>query len=664
MKNNEDNYKLNLPDIDYEKVASYCKENYIEEVKEVIETADNICNKNFIFNLNWDMEQTHKVVHFENDIDWEYCPEDDPEWIFALNRHRYWICLGQAYYLTGNDKYAATFVVQLCHWIDNVKLNDTTKNTTWRSIEAGLRMEYWIKAFNYFKDSDYMTADIVEKFTNSLREHGEYLLLKNVPFSTISNWGVIENHGLFEVGIVLFNDEYVEVAKKRLEEEISMQVLDDGVHWEQSPMYHNEVLNCFLDVIYMGQENSVSFTEDFIKKARKMAVVNVSWKKSNHKEFMQGDSDDFDLRDVLTRSGYIFNDGVLKFTGYKKMDFNNVWEFGYKSVEQYEQIKAKEPDFISRSLEATGNHYLRSSWEEDCNLLHFSCGRVGGGHGHCEKLHIDLMANGEDVLMDSGRFTYVDNDIRHKLKGAIGHNTIVVDDTDFMTMTDSWGFSKLAMPVKQKSYISDKYDFIQGGHLGYIHQGVFVNRKIIFIKPDIYVVSDEMYTGDSHKYNQYFHFNNYGKVEINEKKSCISYKGEKSNVVMQFFDNITMGKISTNISRLYNKLEENFTVKTEFSDEKSCFRTFVIDINSVGADSKSIIEKVAVESVGDIIGHNHEMIEAIKIKKNNKEYIVFIAHEETFSNVNLFKTEECNMLGNVVVVEKDGDVSTRTVLNW
>ncbi|GMQ57155.1 heparinase II/III family protein [Vallitalea sediminicola] len=654
---------LKRTNIEFKKIAHYCSENYLEEINEVIEAANNICNQKFIFNLNWDMEQTHKIVHFENEIDWEYYPENDSEWTYALNRHRYWICLGQAYQLTGDEKYAKTFTYQLQHWIDNVKFNDSTKNTTWRSIEAGLRCEYWLKSFNYFKDSRYITPDVITKFVNSLNEHGNYLLSKDVPFSKISNWGVLENHGLFEVGIALGNEDYIKTAKQRLEEEISIQIMDDGVHWEKSPMYHNEVLHCFLDVIHIGKENNVFFSDKFIKRVKQMALVNIIWKKPNHKEFMQGDSDDFDLRDIITISGYIFNDSILKFAGYSKLDFNSIWELGYDAIEKYNQIEAKELDYTSYFLESSGNYYLRSSWEEDGNLLHFSCGSVGGGHGHCEKLHIDLIANGEDILIDSGRYTYVDNPIRHELKGATGHNTIIVDNMDFMKMTNSWGFSKLATPVKQPGYISDKYDFIQGAHIGYLEQGVYVNRKIIFIKPDIYIISDEMYTSGEHQYNEYFHFNNEGKIEVKENYNKISYKSKKSNVFIQFVDNINMEKISTKISKVYNKIESNTTVKTSFSDN-NCHRTFVIDINDESIVSKAAIQKLDVKSVGEIIGHDPKSVEAIKISKNNKEYIVFIAHEETSSNINLFKAEEHSFFGSVVVIETTEDISTKTVLAW
>ncbi len=154
----------------------------------------------------------------------------------------------------------------------------------------------------------------------------------------------------------------------------------------------------------------------------------MKWKKPNGEEFCQGDSDSFDLRDILSKSALLFNDPILKFAGYKRLDFMNAWELGEEAIYTYDQLGTKAPEEISTELASSGNYYMRSSWKEDGHLLHFSNGSIGGGHGHCEKLHIDLVAHGEDVLIDSGRYTYVDKEIRHQLKSCFAHNTVIVDD--------------------------------------------------------------------------------------------------------------------------------------------------------------------------------------------------------------------------------------------
>lgn len=119
------------------------------------------------------MEQTVKAVTFEGKIDWRHMPEGDPEFIYQFNRHRYWICLGQAYALTGDGKYAGCFVNQLYSWLEDNPINQETKNTTWRTIEAGIRGENWVKAMEYFEDCPVVTRAVRERFLEGLRVHGE-----------------------------------------------------------------------------------------------------------------------------------------------------------------------------------------------------------------------------------------------------------------------------------------------------------------------------------------------------------------------------------------------------------------------------------------------------------------------------------------------------------
>ena len=54
-------------------------------------------------------------------------PGGDPEFIYQFNRHRYWICMGQAYALTGNEDYAACFKEQLSSWILENPITEAVK---------------------------------------------------------------------------------------------------------------------------------------------------------------------------------------------------------------------------------------------------------------------------------------------------------------------------------------------------------------------------------------------------------------------------------------------------------------------------------------------------------------------------------------------------------
>lgn len=107
--------------------AGYCKSRWADQCSHSIQTAEDVLNRKFLFDLPWDMEQTTEPVIFTDQIDWQYMPGGDPEFIYQFNRHRYWICMGQAYALTGNEAYAACFKEQLLSWISENPITESTK---------------------------------------------------------------------------------------------------------------------------------------------------------------------------------------------------------------------------------------------------------------------------------------------------------------------------------------------------------------------------------------------------------------------------------------------------------------------------------------------------------------------------------------------------------
>lgn len=180
---------LFFKDSEKNQLVEYSKENFSKEIEEVTKVAEEISKKIFVFRFPWDMEKTNIPFTFEREIEWSHIPFKDEEWAFMLNRHRYWIALGQAYAITGNEEYAKVFCGQLNHWIDSNPREGKDAHITWRSIEAGIRCENWIKSFQYFNDSAYFTEELFIKMLLALYDHCEYIMSRYDNFREISNWG-------------------------------------------------------------------------------------------------------------------------------------------------------------------------------------------------------------------------------------------------------------------------------------------------------------------------------------------------------------------------------------------------------------------------------------------------------------------------------------------
>ena len=709
--------------------AAYCQEHWQRECKHIIRMASAVCRNEFLFDLPHDLEQTWEPVCFEPEglVDWEYRPDSDPEFSYQFNRHRFFICLGQAYWLTKDETYVKHFLRLLTDWMERMRRTPETEKTGWRILEAGFRGEYWTKAIRYFEDSPLLTDSIIDKFYHCLIEHAEYIIEMHTPYRYISNWGVLENHGLFEIGIAMPDEErrirYTSAAMEHLEIQARMQILGDGVQWEQSPMYHNEVLHCFEDVLILADRNRIPVPEAFFEAVKKMAYVDLMWQKPDGREFMMGDSDDMDIRDYLGVAAWLFQDPVLKTGGQQVLDYESVWDIGAAGAREYERMEMVKPGFTSAALEDSGNYYLRSGWEPDSNVLHFHCGTMGAGHGHSDKLHMDLVVRGEDVLTDSGRYTYAVDKGRFDFKNPEAHNTLTVDGKYFTVCKDSWECSKLCQPVKQPYRFTKPYEFVQGGHLGYMDMpgGVFVNRKIIWIKPDLYVIMDELYSEASHSYEQYWNFSERGQVSLSEPypvkvprlpgpesaenpdptihrnewklagdKARVACKagqevskpmetedigtravqtadfiGEKAQARFFFLTPKSGAEVVPGrIARHYNQQRIRQIIRVSIRVQGFTSLLTVIQTGESGKMPECQVKKLPVKSALKGIYYPSSMAEGLKIVADRKEYVVIICHQEVNSPTDLVEVDGCLGYGNVIVFDKGETDKVGAVLCW
>jgi hypothetical protein len=649
-------------------VAEHAQREFPKECERAIASADRAASGRFRFDLRWDMERTTDDVVFENEIDWLRQPAEDPEWVYAFNRMRFWITMGQAYALTRDEKYPKAFAKQLSSWIRTVKRDDPSAAKGWRSIEAGLRLEYWLKAMAYFAGSPSLTDSVVEQFTCSIEEHCEFLMDIWNPYNLVSNWGVLGNHGLFMAGALMpalpRSMEYRKEAEKRLNQEIQMQVYRDGTHWEQSPMYHNEVLSCFLDVCILAQRNGIVLPEALPRKTRDMCHATLRFAKPDHHEILMGDSDEIDVRDILSRGAAAFGDEELRSACEGKLDFDALWDLGEDGLEEWKKLQPSHPAELDKAFMDSGNFFFRTSWKEDSSFLHFHCGTLGAGHGHADKLHFNVSTRREDILTDAGRLTYVFGEDRIRFKSCKAHNTIIVDGEEAYVPKDSWEVDKLGRAVNQRFFSNSDYGYAEGGILSYLPLGVFLNRRLLFLKPDIILAADEMLAEGKHSYTHFFHFGNTGPVILSGQ--VCRYAGKKAEAQLLFMGKDSQLKLTPSlISRRYNESEEN--VALEVSTESTGFTSSLtaIGLSSPGANGKLEVEKLPVTSCFKGTTFADSQIEAYNIKFRDQLYTVALAHQEYASPTDSFNADGCIGFGNVVVFDrKKRESEIGTVLAW
>ena len=648
---------------EYIKIADFCNKNCKEMMDIVLQTADELTENIFLFRLPWDMEATNEPVVFKEKIKWNYCFNEDEEFIFQLNRHRYWICLGQAFWIKQNDIYVKTFLNQLLDWInENIDIKNADRKV-WRTLETGLRADYWLRAMAFFTSHPLITDEIKEKFFYALSIHAKHLAANpKKGFSIKSNWGVMEYAGLYVLSHVLKNDEYRKKAIYFLKTALHTQIHDDGMQWEASPMYHNEVLDAYFEVLRVAKlYNDEVFSEDEKEIIKNMAYATLYHTYPNHHQILTGDSDDTDVRDLLSRAALLFKDVKLKFAAYKELDFESAWLFGTDGILFYEELKNERIFGGLITSKESGEAIWRNSYNDDSSFIYFRNSSLGGGHGHQDKLHIEIWFEGEAILRDSGRFTYKDIDERYRLKGSQIHNVPIINNSEYAQCRDSWIYKSLPASMGNTFVIKENMLLFEGFHCGYMNIGVLLRRRVVTPTSDIIIISDEIIGNKDHVLSQHFAFGN--NISLKTESNVIIGKGERCEFSVKSFDEngeILPDIINSPLSRHYNQIEETSALK--INTRSSYFLTTIITKNMVNKKTEIIKEDVYNFSYETMLAK--DAAQGYVITRNEEKYGVVLIRNDVGNHSDLNGIRGVYGLGQTMVAAFHKNPEYMTVLKW
>ena len=617
--------KGNLFFLDIESKLSLINEIKKAEIEEIIKNADEIISGNFTFTGKWEMERTHIPVKI--DIDKLYlCKPLDKEWIYTVNRHGFILDLAKAYYLTKDEKYSKEVYSHIKVWIENQPFNLKNRNLSWRKLDLSIRVVNWIKALELIKGSEIITDEFLCEINLSLFKQGQYLNLGFNKFSEKSNWGIIESYGLFILSehffTLRFSESWGQKSRNNLAMCFTKQFYEDGVHWEQSLMYHHQVLFCYLNYLRLDK----NIEQDFKKKVENACYASLFLIKPNKKQLLKGDSDDTSLDDFLTEASLTLKNRDFKYGGMTDLSIEQILSFSLEERNWYLNINgdySKFPKFIK--LEESGNYAMRSSWEHDANMLYFYNGPYGGGHSHGDNFHISLSCYGVDFLIDSGRYNYEENYYylkwREYLKNSSAHNVFLINNEEFFESKGSWQVEKKPKNYWTKTYSNDNYERLVAFHDGYGEKKCF--REIIFFKKEFWILIDYFPNDLENKMTEYFHFNENNKIEIRD--NIVLAKDGYSEKGLEIV-NLNGGEIEEKInwySPHYNILKQNKLISIHKIEKDKNKDLMLINILNPLENYNNIKNKFKIESIINktlkiSIARENKEAEIISIDLNSK----------------------------------------------
>lgn len=551
--------------------------------------ANLLCSNIFVFKKPLDMEPCY-IPYYMEELQWNESMNGDQEWIFMLNRHEYLFDLALAYVEFEDEKYINCWKHLVFNWIENNPFETSKKHTSWRTIDTGIRCASWVKSLPFIYQ--HLQDQELKKVGCSLQEQINYLRDQYIEKYTLSNWGLLQISGILQVAMTfeeLVSKETVTWAWEELQRHCELQFYLDGVHWEQSPLYHFEVLFALYDLYMIANcvEERIPF--DVKKVIEKGAHAAFYMMYPNGYLVPQHDSD------------YTYMEEVFE----KLLVFNQT-----KMPEVFHGIES------GHLVYKTENDYV-SLWN----------GRHGSGHGHASLGHLNVFLKGERVLCDSGRFTYEEVPLRTYLKSAQAHSTVMVDNIPLTSIKDSWSYHYVGKDLGNRMKETDRYVVMEST---FSHPTYTVQRTVIVMKEEhIVIVIDSVDSIGSHTMKRTFQLN---PDMLAEQKEDAWFLQGKKNHYYAYFDHIQKTYSRKTISSsLYNQLTDRVMLieDKQFNDRGVSVTVF--------SPTSLLITKNQIVQCGQVEGPVEELFLSYHIKSNHHNYDLYFAANDTFKGAKLYK---------------------------
>jgi hypothetical protein len=429
----------------------------------------------------------------------------DHKLIWEVNRHQHLVLLAQAFIATGRDEYFNAVVRQLEHWCSE---NQFQRGINWTSaLEVGFRGLSWIWIWHLLGTK--MTASFRQRFLAGLYRHGLHLEYNLSIYFSPNTHLLGEAVALHAIGRLF--PKFPRAARWRtlgsaiVRDHMSSCVKRDGSYFEQSTYYHLYALDMFAFHAVL-EETSESYRDGLGRMAEFLASITSA---GGELPFM-GDDDGgrffypYGTRGRFGRATLATLSVLLgkRLSSYSRRDLDEValWWLGP------ERCKLPQGDTIqlhSRLFQDSGMVVMRRG--DVCAV--FDAGLFGpwsGGHSHSDTLSLVVTSGENDILIDSGTYSYMDPMWRGLFRGSSAHNTVRIDGVDQAIQSGPFGWVK-----KPKALV---LEFTSDAHRDRVvavcrYHGFSHTRTVEFVNGSEFLISDSIDgAGGEHAIEQFWHF--------------------------------------------------------------------------------------------------------------------------------------------------------------
>lgn len=386
-------------------------------------------------------------------VDWRL--DGDKElsrlWRFQLQYHEFLIGLAAQSLVAGEGEAAVlldrawSLVTQ---WIaHNPESDASSRRDAWHPYCISRRLPVWMLLWNA-APRDGETGKLV---LGSMASQARFL-------ERHLEWDVRGNH-LFENAKALAlagaffggpeADRWLRKGTELLRGQIGEQILPCGLHFEQSPMYHAQVLGGVLDVHDALKPIVSDFAEFLAATATRMGNF---------------------LRDVLHPDGEIplLGDSCFGEAPRAQSLLVRVQGLGGSATGTGPQKDPVAPASADRPAHCLGQYWV---FRDGGDFLLFDAAPVGPdylpAHAHADLLGVEASVAGHRLFVDSGVFCYEDDTMRRYCRSTAAHNTLEIDGTNQCDVWSRFRMGYRGWPSPLATGQSEGFQWARASHNAY-----------------------------------------------------------------------------------------------------------------------------------------------------------------------------------------------------
>lgn len=433
---------------------------------------------------------------------WGRPPYADVEYLWQTSRFPFYSCILSAYEQTKNEEILYGLkknIEEAIVTFGNFKSSggrytydeNGIRGGYTRTLDASGKYSQWISVFVYLAKSQFADGEFVTAFLKAIWDTLNYLLTNCDRH--MGNWtefifrGILMSSGTIDEFNPKFNGEsWLDACRDVYEKTICGCFFPDGSYKEGNSGYCQTALENYIIVKEKLAALGVEVSENYKTMIKRNAHYCANLFTADGSSLVYGDCINYRREE--------YNDWE------KICDITGDEELKYLVTYGKEGIRPESTMYHSADSRLT---VMRSGFDKDAVYL-FTDVRGGGGHSHCDENAVIMAAYGKTLLCDSGVFSYTSDD-PYRIWGLStrAHNTVEADEKN----QDKYSMSKEVAPGKiHEIYDDEKISRVVQS--SYAYDFCEHKRSIIFVKPDIFIVKDELIPNDGkkHTYDVLWHF--------------------------------------------------------------------------------------------------------------------------------------------------------------